>query len=321
MCAAAAQAVTIAFLSLALSACVGEADSGNPAADAGHNGGNDGGGAGVDAATDKNDASPPPAFPDETVTGWTPPGGHTILVGSQTIATNGTVLEDVEIGGCLTISATDVTVRRALIRCQGTGITVSEGASAVIEDVTIDGEGAGAKGVYFRGTGSMSRLDVHGYKAGIEILLTENVSLVDSYVHASVPCLAGDDDGNTFYQLAVRFSDGITVTHNNFDRGGADGCEGTINQRAHATYLVQMDVSTLENNLVNGGNGACVWIQNNCTELAVDGNHFGSDPHETCGEYGAAYSTSGLEEGDLGNDGCTWTNNVWDESGEPVPTP
>src|SRR5688572_18959757 len=140
-----------------------------------------------DAGGQAPDAGPPPPFPDETVTGWTPDEEATTLIGTQTITADDTVLEDVVIDGCLVIDSDNVIVRRARVTCQGTGITVSSGASATIEDVTVDGEGAGTQGVsVVFATAVMRRLDVHGYEHGIRIQSSDDATLEDSYVHDPV---------------------------------------------------------------------------------------------------------------------------------------
>jgi hypothetical protein len=267
------------------------------------------------------DAPPPPPFPDETVTGWKPAGTFTTLAGTQTITVAGTVLQDVDIGGCVVINATNVTLRRARIRCQGEGVRVESGASATIEDVTIDGEGAGVTGVRFAGTGAMRRLDVHGFKRGVRLVNTDNVILEDSYVHAPVACKTPTDDASAFYQLAVEFSDTVTVRHNHFDRGNQDTCTSVdAGSGAHAARLTQAAAnSVFEDNLVNGGTSYCLTIVNTCQNLAVRDNHFKSSPIATCAKKGPTHSSIPFSNALTEN--CTWTGNVWDSTGAPVAAP
>ncbi|HUS67466.1 MAG TPA: right-handed parallel beta-helix repeat-containing protein [Kofleriaceae bacterium] len=269
------------------------------------------------------DAGPPPDYPDETVTGWTPDGDDTTLVGTQTVTIDNMILEDVDIGGCLVIDATNVTVRRARIRCQGTGIRVSSGASALIEDVTVDGEGEGELGVLVSGTATMRRLDVHGFSRGVRIQ-GDDSTFEDSYVHEPVPCTTPVDDEATFYQLSVSFADHITVRHNHLDRGDGDTCTGGDSTTgAHAAYLVQAYAnSVFDDNLLDGGSGWCLKIQNTCKDLAVTDNHFGATAHATCATKGVADSVFPMDDNpDNPNVGCSWTGNVWDASGETVAPP
>jgi hypothetical protein len=296
----------------------------------------DGGDGTIDARSQTDafvDAAPPPPYPDETVTGWTPTGTFTTLTGTQTISVAGTEMHDIDLGGCLVIAADNVTVRRVRIRCQGTGITVQSGSSNVtIEDVTVDGEGAGTMGVSVIGnsldhtvtTGVLRRLDIHGYKRGIRIQVSANVTVEDSYVHAPVPCKAPADNDMAFYQINVASSDAVTIRHNHFDRGGEDTCTGSDSSfGAHPAYLVQAyGGSVFENNLVNGGSAYCTTIKNTCKDLAVRNNHFGSDPHATCATKGAADATYPISDmPDNPNENCTWTGNVWDATGSTVPSP
>lgn len=312
----------IAALSLLACSCVGSASDPPAGTDAG--GGGDGGTSGQDGGLVGPDAGPPPDYPDETVTGWTPEGDVTTLAGTQTVTIDNMVLEDVDIGGCLVIDALNVTVRRARIRCQGTGITVDSGASATIEDVTIDGEGAGVQGVsILAGTALMRRLDVHGFKNGIRMQSANDVTLEDSYVHDPVPCASPADDDTRFSQLYVSSSDGINVRHNNLDRGGDDTCTGAdATDGAHAAFLVQMYGSAFDDNLLTGGSGWCLKIQNTCMDLAVTNNHFTQVAHATCATKGVADSVFPMDDNpDNPNVGCSWTGNVWDASGETVAPP
>lgn len=287
------------------------------------------GGGGVDAGTevaadataDDADAAPQPRFPDETVTGWTPSGQYETIVGTHTLDEDGAVFEDVDLGGCLVITAQDVTVRRVRIRCQGTGITVGSGASATIEDVTVDGEGAGQQAVNFQGTGAMRRLDVHGYKRGVQIQSTTDVTFEDSYVHAPVACSTPVDDESSFYQLRAWFSSRITIRHNHLDRGAADTCTDQQHHLgAHAVSLGNAyENNIFEDNLIDGGSGFCVWIGNTCDNFAVRNNHFGNKAHATCAIKGPAESQTPFDSEFADN--CEWSGNVWDASGEPVPAP
>ena len=315
----------IAAISLLACACVGSTGDLPATGDAGAEG--DGGA--IDGESDGGvvgpDAGPPPPYPDETVTGWIPDDEATPLIGTQTVTVDDTVLEDVVIDGCLVIDADNVIVRRARVTCQGTAITVESGASATIEDVTVDGEGAGERGVdILAGTASMRRLDVHGFKNGIRIQSADDVTLEDSYVHDPVPCSTPADDDLRFAQVNVSFSDTITVRHNNLDRGGDDTCTGgDATLGAHAAYLVQAYAgSVVDDNLLTGGSGWCLKIQNTCMNLAVTNNRFTQTAHATCATKGVADSVFPMDDDpDNPNVGCSWTGNVWDASGETVAPP
>lgn len=309
----------IAAVPLFVCACVGSASDPPAGGDAGGDGGV---AADSDANTAEADAGPAPAYPDETVTGWTPEGVVTSLDGNQSVTIDNMVLEDVDIDGCLSIQADNVIVRRVRVRCTGArGITVL--GTALIEDVTVDGLDEGDVGVFVQGAAEMRRLDVHGFQSGVKFDSAEDSSIEDSYIHAPVPCATPADDDALIYGIAVITSDRITVKHNHIDRGGDDTCTGaTPIQGAHTLYLQAADDSVIEDNLINGGSGWCVKIELACTDLVVVDNHFGATAHATCATKGAADSVFALDDDpDNANVGCSWTGNVWDTSGETIAPP
>jgi len=74
----------------------------------------------------------------------------TEVVGSQTINTARTVLENVVVDGCVTINADNVTIRNVAINCNGFhGIQDNASNGTTIENVTIDCLNNPAKGIHF----------------------------------------------------------------------------------------------------------------------------------------------------------------------------
>lgn len=187
--------------------------------------------------------TPPAAgFPDASTTG---PTGTLTPVGSVTASTDGQVIENVQINGCLTIKANNVTVRNVLVKsdqCFFLVLNDSGNTGLTLTDVEIDGMGkAGQTGIGGRNWTAL-RIDVHGTEDGLK--LGDNTSITDSFVHGLVGASSAHNDG-------MQASDGanITVRHNTVD---------IALSTATSAILVKSDFGpisnvTIDSNLLAGG--------------------------------------------------------------------
>ena len=155
-----------------------------------------------------------PVWPDEDSTGV--PAGTQLAprAGNVVVDTPGTVLEGLDIDGCLLIEADDVTVRNTRVRCaQPDGYVVFTGWGArdgvVLEDVEIDGADVTANGI--GGSGFvLRRADVHSVQDGIKV--KDRARIEDSYVHDLTACDGCHNDG-----LQSSGGRDVRITGNNID--------------------------------------------------------------------------------------------------------
>lgn len=121
------------------------------------------------------------------------PGAHntgvpagTVLTpsGSLVLNTPGQVVDRLDVTGCVSVRAPNVTIRRSRIRCDSYyPVEVQAGASLLIEDSEIDGSPAG--GIATSGIASSNyvarRVNIHGAADGVKA--DDNVLVEDSWIH------------------------------------------------------------------------------------------------------------------------------------------
>ncbi|WP_213455248.1 right-handed parallel beta-helix repeat-containing protein [Rhizomonospora bruguierae] len=272
--------------------------------------------------TAKPSPSPTPrrsknGFPDASTTG-VPPGTKLRDVGELTITKAGSTITGVR-AKCIIIRASNVTVRRSLVRGGSCGsarqVEVAENVrNALLEDVEIDGahvhaRGAGLGGSHF----TCRRCDIHGMARGIQP--NYDAVIEDSYVHdlygtSISENLAFSSNGGGRYVIR-----GNNLEMNDVPTGGmALGLIGDWGP---------IDDVLVENNLFNGG-GYAVWggDPGETTDKNPDyyarnvrflNNAFGRKFFKKCGYYGpvAAFDTKAK--------GNRWSGNYWLDTRKPVP--
>ncbi len=259
---------------------------------------------------------PPSGFPDADSTGV--PAGVVLTVhhGNLTITTDGAVVEELDIRGCLRIRADDVTVRRTRVRGEpcdnrhqvdlGVGVT-----GAVLEDVEIDGMDIDSFGAGIGNVGyTCRRCDIH--HVGVGANMVRDVVVEDSWIHDIHYA-----NGSHNEAILSNGGSGFVVRGNRLDSNLEDGTSSALSLYGD---FEQVRDALVERNLFNGG-GFCVYAG------SVDGkpypvaantrfldNHFGRELTDQCGWYGpvTAYRA--------GN-GNVWSGNVWHDTGAPVPAP
>lgn len=232
--------------------------------------------------------------PGPTNTG-VPPGTVLTPAGSMSITANGSVLDGLDIQGCLRVYANNVTVRRSRIRGNCTlGIEIVEPAqNLLLEDVEIDGSpnspfqsAAVASGNFIA-----RRLDLHGFSHAAR--LTGDAELHDSYVHD----MRGDDD-------VVQMLSGanVLIQNNRFEHAMKNKGVITLESDFGATTNVRV-----LDNYLNGGNPTVYVGEKNgfpIRAVHIEGNRFGRD------FVGAPVR--------LGPGEIFWVNNVFDDTGELI---
>ncbi len=234
-------------------------------------------------------------FPDETTTG-VPPGTSLQPSGDLDIERSGTVIEGLDIDGCVDVRANDVTIRASRITCARptTAVRLFDGYGGLtLEDVEIDGSGVVSTAVGFSHY-KLLRANIHHVIDGPRVGTATVVQ--DSYVHDLVRT-----DGSHNDALQVTGGSNIVVRHNTLD--AYDEASGDYFNAAIQVGSSKAPVEDLliEGNYLNGGN----YTVNFRPDLAASGivgrgNTFGPNHR-----YGP------LARGDL--PGVEWT-------GSPGPT-
>ncbi|MCU1456486.1 MAG: hypothetical protein JWL73_578 [Actinomycetia bacterium] len=245
----------------------------------------------------------PPSSPGGPVPGPTGPSNASILraSGPMTISTAGAVIENVNVTGSITVTASNVTIRN--FRAQAI-LQVAGNSGMVLEDGEIYG------GPAFTGDGlewaqyTMRRMNVHNTFDGLKghgNVLIENSWIHDMNVFRGAQFGAGGYSHNDGLQVSA--GSNITVRNSRFERTGLnsaifiDADQGPINN------------VLIENNYLSGGGFTFYSIQSRSapqfgvpTNVTVRNNTFG-------GDHLFDYATVG------GN--VVWSGNV-NESGQTV---
>jgi hypothetical protein len=190
--------------------------------------------------------TPQSGFPTAANTGTT--GTLARYTGPLTITAARTVLQNVEVDGCLTLGpkANDVTIKNVLIksnRCYWL-ILNDRGATGLhVTDTELDGSNNSTGDAAFAGSNfTMTRVNIHGTVDGGK--LGDNDVIKDSYIHDLVVTSSSHNDG-----LQSLGSVGVTIEHDSIivPKGATSAIILSTNA---ADQIRNVDVS---NNLLGGG--------------------------------------------------------------------
>jgi hypothetical protein len=267
---------------------------------------------------------PQVGWPDASNTG-VPAGVSLRPSGGMTITQSGTVISGLDVDGCIIVRASNVVIQNTRVRqngdCWGGAIDTEYGAwsNIVIQNVEVDGRRMNP-GAPLVGSGGYTCIRCNLHDGGQGFHLTNNVTVLDSYVHD----LYGS--GST-HNDAVLSNGGshFLVRHNtllcdvgfpgNASTGG--GCTGAFNLFGD---FGQVDDVLADNNLFYGG-AYCVFAGSgynkpypNSTNIRFTNNKFGrtSPSWSNCGIYGP-YT------GWANNAGNMWLNNSWLDTSAAIP--
>ena len=251
------------------------------------------------------------AWPGPDNTGVPPGTSLRPLNGQLTFAKAGEVVEDKDITGCITVTASNVTLRRFRIRgcAREPVIGVGYGLSGIrIEDCEIDGGNLNPNGSAVGYDGyAIRRCDIHRVGSGLH--MTNNVVIEENWVH---DLHEGEDSHND--AVITNGGSRFVVRRN------------TLENRHTQTAVIALygDLApvvdaVVEDNLLVGG-GYTVYggsvpgkrFSAQASGIRVTGNRFGRAFYPTGGRFGPV---SGFDRGRPGN---VWSGNVWDDTGAPV---
>ncbi len=229
-------------------------------------------------------------------TGPTNPSALRTL-GSTTITTDGTVLENFDMSGRLFIQANNVTVRNFKIRTTDFfGIRVFSGYTGTVIE---DGEISGTTTANIRADGPIIARRLHLYDAqGDGFKIEGNGSLVEyCYIETLGSREESHADGNQ-----TQGGSNITFRFNNFDLPHRNSPNAIPPYQVNRPFMLSETFSNfvVENNWINGGNYSVTCLPG----VTYRNNVFGRD---------YLYNVDG------GGGGCVWNNNRFEDTGELIP--
>jgi hypothetical protein len=252
------------------------------------------------------------AWPDADTTGVPPGTSLSRMDGAHTLlATPGEVVDGKDVTGCLTISASNVTLRRFRVRGCAREPVISVGyglTNIVIEDCEIDGGNLNpnASAVGYDGY-TIRRCDIHGTGSGLH--MTNNVVVEDNWVHE---LHEGEDSHND----AVVTNGGahLVVRHNTLQNAHTQTAVVALYGDLDAVVDVIVEDNLLDGGgyTVYGGSVAGKPFSAQASSIRFTGNHFGRTFFADGGRFGPV---SGFDPRRPGN---AWTANVWHDNGAPV---
>ncbi len=244
----------------------------------------------IDAGT-----TPPPAsgaFPGPSNTG-VPAGTVLTPSGSLNITTPGTVIDALEVNGCITVSASNVTIKRTLVHGGGCyePIHVASGTNLQVFDTEIDGERSAMCGESIGPENyTITRVNAHSCSDGPRLAGTGPITIQDSWIHdlSNLPNDHGDG-----IQSYGHTGGTVVVRHNTIAGGSnaafftADGSSGDM---------------IIDSNLMSGG-GFTLRVYDNrvrvTNNLIVAGSY----------QFGPVHAFSAPGASDPGVTIVEWTNN------------
>src|SRR5207248_1615211 len=209
--------------------------------------------------------------------------------------------------GCLTIRASNVTVRRSRIRATcgvGTGDHTAY-SNILIEDVELDG-GNAAQNAGVAGDGiTVRRADIHGY--GTLVRSGNNFTVEDSWLHDNA---TGTTAGAA---MSARYGHHLVVRHNRLSCTAGRGCSAALALYAKDSGTEGMGDILIQNNIFRTDDGPCLFAGHDLnagTSAGLARDERVLDNAFTPGDCGAGYvyhwGTTDLNGASLDN---TWSGN------------
>ncbi|MFB9378497.1 hypothetical protein ACFFKU_07375 [Kineococcus gynurae] len=217
------------------------------------------------------DTGIPAGFPTLNTTG-VPVGTTLTPSGDLVVSTPGTVVQNLDITGCVTVTAADVTIRKSRIRCAGAplAVTLRDAPRFVLEDSEIDGRASTTIAIGWSDY-TLRRVNVHGTFDGPR--LGNDVLIEDSYVHS----LVRDDSVHTDAAQSTS-GVGIVLRRNTFMPDPADGLVNANSALQFGTETGQqlLDKVVIEGNYFDGGMYTVnIKCSANLGSVTFTGNKFG----------------------------------------------
>jgi len=218
--------------------------------------------------------------------------------GGLNITVDNTVISGLDIQGCVTVNAKNVTIKNSKISCNGYyPVRADAGYNTLIQDVTIDGLASDVPTAVYGDNYTVLRANIYGVGDGPRA--GSNVTIQDSYIHDLHVANGSHNDG-----IQSTGGSNIVIRGNNIQHPN----QGNATLMLTPTFGPLSNV-LIENNLLNGGSFTV---------------HAGGDPNEAAttnvvfrnNRFGRNY-IYGIKAFGVGD--ITWTNNVWNDTGVVIP--
>jgi hypothetical protein len=246
--------------------------------------------------------------------GWS----YNATTNAVVVTVNGTVLSGLSISGNLTINASNVTVNDVQVVTVGSfAISLTHTKNVTIENSAISGTNATT------GRVNVAIDDVYGDSTGMTIK-NNNISLFRTAMQISTGLVQGNYIHDPGY-IAGDHTNGIVTN------GGTAPMtinDNTVFNSLGQTDAISLDASTggvavanktIENNFLAGG-GYSIYggdgpSTNPTSNIVIKNNRFGQQYFAKGGQFGAVayYDHTGS--------GNSWTSNIWDTTGQAIPSP
>lgn len=243
-------------------------------------------------------------LPDPSTTGVLGDAGLTASPGFE-VKDAGAVIQNLDVQGCITVSADGVTLRNVRIRtdgrCTADPLLDARGAkNTLVEDVELDGTNHGRVYAVMGADLVLRRIHLHHAWSAIR-LSGDHVALEHSLVHE----LTGDNAG----AFVASGGQDFRLLHNDLQVRQGD-CVVTLYSQQSAIRDVLAEANLFNGGgwTISAGGGGPMFRTSNVRFL---NNRFGRKFNEKCGGFGPVTS---YEPGN----GNAWSNNTWDDTGEPI---
>ncbi len=225
-----------------------------------------------------------------------PPG--TVLTPSVgfDITVDGTVIDGLDVTGCIRVLANNVTIRRTRLRCNWY-VTVEfakDKTGLLVEDSELENKPlGGGLGIGYQNY-TARRLNVHAGAQGAHI--GDNVVFEHSYLHDFV--------GTDLAGFETRDATNVVLSRNQIDARGANSISAIVLR----TYDGPLQNIQIKNNWLNGGAYVLQLLgtKERAAQLQVEGNRFGRD-----------FTTAPYKI----EVGTTFVGNVFNDNDEPLAGP
>lgn len=217
------------------------------------------------------------------------------------IVEDGTVVDGLDVDGCVVVAADDVVIKNSRIRCaepeSEPAVRVMPGhRNLLVQDTEIDGLGEATMGVGYSGY-HLLRVDVHGVNDGAR--LASNTVVEASWIHDLVR-------KGELHPDALQSTSGVNVLvrGNTLDAASDDDLGNAAIMLGTETGDQLLSNAVFEDNYLNGGNYTVnIRSDANLEGVVFRGNVYGPDHR-----YGPVRSP----------DTVRFDSDTWDDSGEAV---
>jgi hypothetical protein len=223
-------------------------------------------------------------YPDATNTGVPAGTALTIVNGNMTITTAGTVIENRDVRGCITVNASNVIIRKSRVSCSGSSVIWSGSTNLVVEDTEIIC--GGTPGTTALTPQNYTARRVNASRCENVLWASRNVTVEDSYLHDPIHYDPATDPHTDTIQIPAGASN-ITIRHNRI-------YGDYVNQSSFGTSAITIGGGTssilVDNNVLAGGGYTLYCDQENhggpSTNTAYRNNRFSRVFVSTVGGFG-----------------------------------